>query len=113
MQPKIDEEKLKLAEGQLAKHSKIFIEFTSQEGSYIAHQCLLSQSQGSLDKTTIEINPNDIIWRNVCRNDGIACKFEKYLVTIAFISIIILYVIPVSLIGLVSQIPLLTQLLPF
>ena len=28
MQPKIDEEKLKLAEGQLAKHSKIFIEFT-------------------------------------------------------------------------------------
>lgn len=110
---KIDEEKLKLAEGQLAKHSKIFIEFTSQEGSYIAHQCLLSQSQGFLDKTTIEINPNDIIWRNVCRNDGIACKFEKYLVTIAFISIIILYVIPVSLIGLVSQIPLLTQLLPF
>ncbi|KAG7665999.1 SPO75 [[Candida] subhashii] len=109
----IDEEKLKLANGQLRKHNKTFVEFTTQEGAYIAHQCLLSQSQGHLDKTLIEINPADIIWRNVSRNDGVACKFEKYLVTVVFICIIILYVIPVSLIGLVSQIPLLTQLMPF
>ncbi|RCK59648.1 putative membrane protein C24H6.13 [Candida viswanathii] len=109
----IEEEKLKLASGQLAKHNKIFIEFATLEGAYIAHQCLLSQAQGHLDKTLIEVNPDDIIWRNVGRNDGIVCKFEKYLVTIIFISIIILYVIPVSLIGLVSQIPLLTQLMPF
>ncbi|EGW35496.1 uncharacterized protein SPAPADRAFT_146813 [Spathaspora passalidarum NRRL Y-27907] len=109
----IDQEKLKLANGQLTKHNKLFIEFKTQEGAYIAHQCLLSQTQGCLDKTLIEINPADVIWRNVSRNDGIACKFEKYLVTIIFICIIILYVIPVSLIGLVSQIPLLTQLMPF
>lgn len=109
----IEQEKLKLASGQLTKHNKIFIEFATLEGAYIAHQCLLSQSQGNLDKTLIDVNPDDIIWRNVGRNDGIACQFEKYLVTIIFISIIILYVIPVSLIGLVSQIPLLTQLMPF
>ncbi|RLV92271.1 hypothetical protein JA1_003333 [Spathaspora sp. JA1] len=109
----IDQEKLKLANGQLTKHNKLFIEFKTQEGAYIAHQCLLSQTQGCLDRTLIEINPADIIWRNVSRNDGIACKFEKYLVTIIFICIIILYVIPVSLIGLVSHIPLLTQLMPF
>ncbi|KAL6452027.1 RSN1 Uncharacterized protein RSN1 [Candida maltosa Xu316] len=108
----IDNEKLKLASGNLTKHNKIFIEFATLEGAYIAHQCLLSQSQGHLDKTLIEVNPKDIIWRNVARNDGIICKFEKYLVTIIFVIIIILYVIPVSLIGLVSQIPLLTQLMP-
>ncbi|KAI3405558.2 SPO75 [Candida oxycetoniae] len=110
---KIDEEKLKLANGQLSKHNKIFIEFQDHKGACIANQCLLSQSQGCFDKTLIEVHPQDIIWRNISRTDGIGCKFEKYIVTILFISIIVLYVIPVSLIHSLSQIPLLIHLMPF
>ncbi|KAI5966011.1 SPO75 [Candida theae] len=109
----IDEELSNMANDNLTRHNKVFIEFEDQKGACIAHQTLLSQSQGCLDKTLIEVHPDDIIWRNISRIDGIACKFEKYLVTLIFVTVVILYVVPVSLIGLVSQIPLLTKLMPF
>lgn len=108
----IDEQKLSLATGTLKKHNKVFIEFHTQSGAYIAHQCLLSQIQGNLDITLIELHPEDILWDNIARNNSIACLVEKYFVSLIFISIILLYVIPVSFIGLVSQIPLLTKLIP-
>ncbi|CAK9441291.1 uncharacterized protein LODBEIA_P51600 [Lodderomyces beijingensis] len=109
----IDEEKSKMATNQLKRHNKVFIEFSDHRGACIANQCLLSQSQGCLDKTLVEVHPQDIIWRNVSRTDGVGCKFEKYLVTILFISIIVLYVIPVSLIHSLSQIPVLIHIMPF
>ncbi|KAI5965613.1 SPO75 [Candida pseudojiufengensis] len=112
-QMEIENQKLKLNNSELTKHNKLFIEFETQQGACIAHQCLLSQSQGFLDKTIMEVHPHDVVWNNVSRTDGIACKFERYLVTLLFICIIILYVIPVSLIGLVSQIPQSSQTLPF
>ncbi|KAI5966126.1 SPO75 [Candida margitis] len=108
----IDEENSKLVNNDLTKHNKVFVEFEDQRGACIAHQALLSQSQGCLDKTLIEVHPDDVIWGNISRTDGIACKFEKYLVTLIFITVVILYVVPVSLIGLVSQIPTLTKLMP-
>lgn len=109
---RIEDAKVKLASGTLNVHKKLFIEFKNQKGAHMAHQCLLSQIQGNLDVSVIEIHPEDIIWQNVARNNSFACLTEKYLVTIAFICIILLYVIPVSFIGLVSQIPLLTKLIP-
>lgn len=109
----IDEENSKLVNNDLKKHNKVFIEFEDQKGACIAHQTLLSQSQGCLDKTLIEVHPDDVIWRNISRTDGTVCKFEKYLVTLIFVTVVVLYVVPVSLIGLVSQIPLLTKLMPF
>ena len=109
----IHEEISNMINNNMTKHNKVFIEFGDQKGACIAHQTLLSQSQGSLDKTLIEVHPSDVIWRNISRVDGVACKFEKYLVTLIFITVVVLYVVPVSLIGLVSQIPLLTKLMPF
>lgn len=109
----IDDENQKLLSNGLTKHNKVFIEFEDQKGACIAHQTLLSQSQGCLDRTLIEVHPDDVIWGNISRTDGIACKFEKYLVTLILVTVVVLYVVPVSLIGLVSQIPLLTKLMPF
>ena len=108
----IDKKKFALATGLLKKHNKLFVEFQTQTGAYIAHQCLLSQIQGNLDLTLIEIHPKDILWDNIARNNTIACLIEKYFVSLIFISVILLYVIPVSFIGLVSQVPLLTKLIP-
>lgn len=108
----IDKKKLDLATGLLKRHNKLFVEFQTQTGAYIAHQCLLSQIQGNLDLTLIEIHPKDILWDNIARNNTIACLIEKYFVSLIFISVILLYVIPVSFIGLVSQVPLLTKLIP-
>ena len=108
----IDLEKVRMVSGQLKKHNKIFLEFRTQTAAYMAHQCLLSQSQGALDLTLIDMHPDDILWNNVGRNHSFACLVERYIVTLIFICIMILYVIPVSFIGLVSQIPLLTRLIP-
>ncbi|KAK6454997.1 uncharacterized protein RJT20DRAFT_97774 [Scheffersomyces xylosifermentans] len=109
----IDAQKRQLVEGKALMYKKVFIEFNTQTGAYIAHQCLLSQNQGSVDSSLIEVNPQDILWHNLSRNNSYACLVEKYVVTIVFISIMILYVVPVSFIGLVSQIPLLVHLMPF
>lgn len=108
----IDNNKMLLAADQIKKYNKVFVEFNTQVGAYIAHQCLLSQLQGSLDLTIIEIHPDDILWDNIARNNTMACLLEKYFVSLMFIAIILLYVVPVSFIGLVSQIPLLTKLIP-
>lgn len=110
---KINELKLKLNRNELKRHNKLFVEFNSQIGAYIVNQCLLSQNHGSFDYCNVEIHPKDIYWGNLTRNNIIACLLEKYFVTFIFIFIIILYIVPVSFIGLISQIPLLTQLIPF
>ncbi|KAK6465668.1 hypothetical protein DFJ63DRAFT_333086 [Scheffersomyces coipomensis] len=109
----LDEQKLLLRDDSLLKHDKVIIEFNSQRGSNMAHQCLLSQTQGTLDTSFSEIRPEDILWHNLDRSNSFICLVEKYFVTIVFIAIIILYIVPVSFIGLVSQMPLLTQLMPF
>ncbi|KAK6205121.1 uncharacterized protein RJT21DRAFT_132223 [Scheffersomyces amazonensis] len=109
----LDYQKLLLTKDQLLKHNKIIVEFNTQNGASIAHQCLLSQTQGTLDTSFSEIKPNDILWNNLDRTNSFVCLIEKYFVTIAFIGIILLYIVPVSFIGLVSQMPLLTELMPF
>lgn len=109
----IDKEKTKLNDNMLQKHDKLFIEFRNQAGASIALQCLLSQIQGRLDLRLIEIHPGDILWNNLSRNNALVCLLEKYLVTLIFLAVIIIYVVPVSFIGLISQIPLLISLFPF
>lgn len=109
----IDGEIQKMTNDQLGKHNNVFIEFQDYKGACMANQCLLSQSQGCFDKTFMEVHPQDIIWRNVSRTDGIMCKFENYLVTILFIIITILYVVPVSLVHSISELAVITHMIPF
>ncbi|ABN66090.2 predicted protein [Scheffersomyces stipitis CBS 6054] len=109
----IDAQKQLMNEGRLTKHTKLFVQFNTQEGAYIAHQCLLSRNQGDLDSSLVEVHAGDIKWNNLSRNNSYTSLVEKYIVNLAFICIIILYVVPVSFIGLFSQIPFLVQLMPF
>lgn len=109
---RIDELKLLQSDEGIKKLDKVFVEFESQTSAYIAHQCLLSQVQGNLNSTLVEVHPHDILWNNLIRSNSTVATFEKYSVTMISIFIIILYVVPVSFIGLISQLPLLTQLIP-
>lgn len=108
----IEQEKIKLNEKSLKRHTKIFIEFSTVQGANIARQCLLSKYQGSFDIRLLGIRPEDVLWNNLLRDSTLSFLLEKNIVTILFILIIILYVIPVSFIGLVSQMPMLTALIP-
>ncbi|CAK7903451.1 sporulation-specific protein 75 [[Candida] anglica] len=101
-----------LSQGNIPKHSKLFIQFQSQTGAYVAHQCLLSQVQGNLDFTLIGVNSNDVLWHNLSRDNTVGYIVERYAVTLLLIAIIILYIFPVSFIGLFSQLPLLVRVIP-
>lgn len=109
----IEQEKLDLASGTLRKFNTVFIQFNTQQGAYTAHQCLLSRKQGFMDKTIVEVNPRDIKWSNLTKGNEVVALLERYIVAVICIVLMVLYVVPVSLIGLISQIPLLTKLLPF
>lgn len=109
----LEVEKTKLADEQLRKHNVVFIEFHLQIGAYIAHQILLSQDQGCMDKTIMEIHPQDIEWKNLASKNFVWSMIQKYGVTIVCVSSVILYIVPVSFIVLISQMPLLTKLMPF
>lgn len=108
----IEREKLKLSSGSLTKYNCAFIEFGNQTGASIAHQCLLSEKQGFMDKSLMGVHPRDIKWKNLTKDNVITPLLLRYLVTSLCIILIMLYVIPVSFIGLISQIPLLVKLMP-
>lgn len=113
MHRSIDHEQALLMSGKQLKHNKIFIQFNSKIGSSITHQCLLEPSQGIFDKTLIGVNPKDIVWQGLTSKGTIVVLFERYCVTIIFCCIILLYIVPVSMIGLVFQITFLTKVMPF
>lgn len=109
----IESQKLDAANGKLEKHNSVFVLFNNQAAAYTAHQVLLSESQGYMDKTVTEVHPRDVVWFNLVRKNRALSLAQRYVVTIMCIILIILYTIPVSFIGSFSQLPLLTHLLPF
>lgn len=112
LKEQLEIKKRMLADGQLKRQNVAFIEFNLQMGAYVAHQILIS-SQGSMNKTVLEIHPRDIQWRNLSSKNEYWNILQKYGVTLICICAIILYIIPVSFIVLISQMPLLTKLMPF
>lgn len=109
----LEERISELSTYQNGKMSKAFILFRTQESAYMAHQALLSPEYGKMDESLVEVDKNDIIWQNLMRRSGVTSAMIRHVINGIIIVLICLYVIPVSLITLVSQIPLLTQLLPF
>lgn len=109
----IDNWKLLLSQNKIRKHSKVFIQFQSNIGSLIVQQCLLSKIQGNLDRSWSEMNADDILWNNLIRDNTVGYLIERYFVSTVLVVIIILYVVPVSFIGLFSHIPWLIRLMPF
>lgn len=102
-----------LSTDDFTKMDKAFILFKKQEAAYMAHQSLLFPKHGWLDESLVDVDKDDIIWHNLLRRSGVPSTIIRHLINGVIILLTCLYVIPVSLISLVSQIPLLTQLLPF
>lgn len=109
----ITQRKLDLTQSNFDKRSKVFLKFKSQDSVYLAYQSLLSSDLWSFDRSLAEVHPSDIMWDNVIREHTFFTTCEKCFICAISILAIALYVIPVSLITLLSQIPILTQLFPF
>lgn len=109
----LEERIIQLTSDDFTKMDKAFIMFKSQESAYMAHQSLLFPKHGRMDESLVEVDKDDIIWNNLMKTSGVTSIIIRHIINGVIILLTCLYVIPVSLISLVSQIPLLTQLLPF
>lgn len=95
-----------LIDGRVPRLQRLFVQFSSQKAAYTAHQCLLPQSlEGSMEASVVDIHPSDVLWENVAVSPGIGTQLAHFAVTVALIAIIVLYVLPVSFIGVIAQIP--------
>lgn len=109
----VEDAKRLLAEDRIPKHGGVFVQFKTQTMALVVHQCLLSQTQGTMDNTLMAFHPRDILWNNVLRDNTLGYLLERYIVTVLLIGITTVYVVPVSLIGFVLHLPSLIHLLPF
>lgn len=89
------------------RQAKVFVRFSSIRSANIAHQCYLPP----LTAEAIEIRPFQIVWENI----SYSCwrsQCQRYLSNVVLLLIILTYIFPVSLIGLVFSLPFLTLVLP-
>lgn len=95
------------------KENKVFIRFKNVSSARMAHQVLLLRQQGTFDRAIIDVNPKDLIWINLRGDNRTLFLIKNYAIALILVLIMALWVIPVSIIGLVSQIPFTTLLFPF
>jgi len=95
------------------KFNKVFIQFEDSFHPHLFNQIQISDKLNELDNTIILIDPKDIIWENLSIQSN-AQVFIRVVIGNALSIILILgWVVPVAFIGLVSQLPYLTVLIPF
>lgn len=105
--------KIMIANGTSEKETRVFLLFKYHSSAYMAYQSLLSLQYGTFNQALIEVNPQDVLWRNVGRESNTFTHLEYYCADIFLILAIAADVIPVSFIGLLSQVPVVVQLFPF
>lgn len=95
------------------KYNKVFIQFKDPFHLEILNQIQLSGTINELDKTLIYINPKDMIWDNLAVQSNFLCFARTLVGNVLTFCVIIGWVIPVAFIGLISQMPYMTALIPF
>lgn len=94
------------------KYNKVFIQFEQPLHPYILNQIQISGELNELDRPLIHVNYKDIIWKNLSIQSNFY-TFVRVIGANALECIVILgWVIPVAFIGLISQLPYLTALVP-
>ncbi|CCH41216.1 putative membrane protein [Wickerhamomyces ciferrii] len=95
------------------KYNKVFIQFEDSFQPHLLNQIQISDKMNELDGTLIFVNPKDLIWENLSVQSNMQVFIRVLLGNTFGVIIILGWVIPVAFIGLVSQLPYLTVLIPF
>ncbi|KAH3899398.1 Spo75p SCDLUD_004841 [Saccharomycodes ludwigii] len=94
-------------------HKKAFIKFKSIYMADIYHQLLLSDHINLLNNKIVGTNLKDIIWDNLTCSSSTLLFIRNLIGNLCTFAVIIGWVVPVAFVGLTSQIPYLTKLVPF
>lgn len=95
------------------KFNKVFIQFEDVFHPHLFNQIQISNKLNELDSTLIFINPKDLIWENLSVQSNALTFIRVLMGNTVSVLIILGWVIPVAFIGLISQLPYLTVLIPF
>lgn len=95
------------------KYNKVFIQFEDDFQPHLFNQIQISDKLNELDNTLIFIDPKDLIWNNLSVQSNAQVFFRVLIANFLSIVIILGWVVPVAFIGLISQLPYLTVLVPF
>lgn len=94
---------------------KVFIKFKKISYNYIINQIDISKGSSLLNYKLIEINPRDIQWDKMMKdnqNNNFWIVIKDALLFFIAIAVIICWVIPVACVGTLAQLDYLTMLIP-
>lgn len=95
------------------KYNKVFIQFENPLHPDILNQIQISNKLNYLDKTLIRVNPKDIIWENLSIESNMFVFVRVLIGNFLSCLTVMLWVIPVSFVTMISQVPYLSRLIPF
>ena len=93
--------------------NKAFLLFNSVSQAMQFYQLLQSSSVCQWNYPMIGAHPKDIIWINIVGRNPITITLRKLAGRLIGVLVILGWIVPIAFIGLVTQIPYLTNLLPY
>jgi hypothetical protein len=103
-----------------AKHLKfeekllpaVFVEFTTQQAAEATFRRMSQYKPPKMNARAISVTPSEVIWKNL-KFGSSQLKMRKFATTTFIVLLIIFWSIPVAVVGSISNINYLTNLVPF
>lgn len=109
----ITKKKQEVALEQSEQQETVFLVFNDPEGARVALQCLLSGQCDHFTTTVSDVDRRDIAWGNLLsKTDPIRSFLFSAVICFLEAGLVVVYVVPVSLISLLSHTPVMVKLFP-
>lgn len=90
-----------------------FVHFKTPIQAAFMHQIILRENIEEMKCKIICLNPKDIIWDNILkRDDSVSSQAREIIIFLAYFAVTLSWVLPVAMVGSISQLPYLTALIP-
>ncbi len=97
----------------LPLRSTAFIQFKTPAQAVLIHQIILRENREEIQCKLFNTDPKDIIWDNIIkRNSTVSKQTREVLIFLAYLGVTLCWVLPVAMVGSISQLPYLTALIP-
>lgn len=110
--PQIEKSQATHLEGEEKLLPSVFVEFTTQQAAEAAFRRMTPKKSPHMNPRAISVAPNEIIWKNLKLKKA-EWKGRKFATTTFIVLLIIFWSIPVAVVGAISNINYLTNLVPF
>ena len=110
--PKIEKSQATHLKSEGTLLPSVFVEFSTQQAAEAAFRRMSPKKAPKMNPRAISLTPDEIVWKNLKFNKA-AWKSRKAATTTFIVLLIIFWSIPVAVVGAISNINYLTNLVPF